>query len=122
MLIRYRKNLEKIAMGLLSFMPNEKEVKKLQATIKQYETESNWQLFLWKEDEDIVGIVGVVIEEEDDPNSEIIIQHITVNPSFRYQGIGGMMVQQVKELYKDKVMRATDATNDFLNRCNIKEA
>ena len=121
MLIRYRKNLEKIAMGLLSFMPNEKEVKKLQTTIKQYETESNWQLFLWKEDEDIIGIIGIVIEE-DGPHSEVIIQHITVNPSFRHQGIGGMMVQQVKELYKDKVMRATDVTNDFLNRCNIKEA
>lgn len=30
MLIRYKKALEKIAMGLLSFMPNEKDVKSLQ--------------------------------------------------------------------------------------------
>jgi len=121
MLIRYRKNLEKIAMGLLSLMPNEKEVKKLQATIKQYETESNWQLFLWKEGEDIIGIIGITIED-DGTNSEIIIQHITVNPSFRHQGIGGKMVKQLKEIYKDKVMKATDATSNFLNRCNIKEA
>ncbi len=28
MLIRFKRNLEKIAMGLLSFMPEEKDVKK----------------------------------------------------------------------------------------------
>ena len=38
MLIRYKKIFEKIAMGLLSFMPSEKDLKKLQLTIKQYET------------------------------------------------------------------------------------
>lgn len=120
MLIRYRKNLEKIAMGLLSFMPNEKEVKKLQATIKQYETESNWQLFLWKEDEDIIGLIGIIMEE-DGLDSEVIIQHLTVNPSFRHQGIGSMMVDGIKELYKGKVLKATDDTNDFFNRCNMNE-
>ena len=116
MLIRYRKNLEKIAMGLLSFMPNEKDLKKLQATIKQYETESNWQLFLWKEDEDIIGLIGITIEE-DGLESEVIIQHITVNPSFRQQGIGSLMVNEIHELYKDKIVKATDDTNDFYNRC-----
>ena len=39
MLIRYKKNLEKIAMGLLSFMPDEKkDVKKLQQTIEDVGT------------------------------------------------------------------------------------
>lgn len=59
MLIRYKKSFEKIAMGLLSFMPNEKDVKQLQQTMKDYETDTDRQLFLWKEDEDIVGCVGV---------------------------------------------------------------
>lgn len=59
MLIRYKKSFEKIAMGLLSFMPNEKDLKRLQQTIKDYETDTGRQLFLWKEDEDIVGAIGV---------------------------------------------------------------
>ena len=46
-------------MGLLSFMPNEKDLKQLQQTIKDYETDTGRQLFLWKEDEDIVGAIGV---------------------------------------------------------------
>ncbi|HWO97501.1 MAG TPA: N-acetyltransferase, partial [Bacillus sp. (in: firmicutes)] len=33
MLIRYKKNYEKIAMGLLSFMPTEKDLKALQKTM-----------------------------------------------------------------------------------------
>lgn len=53
------KMFEKIAMGLLSFMPNEKDLKQLQQTIKDYETDTDRQLFLWKEDEDIVGAIGV---------------------------------------------------------------
>ena len=42
MLLRYKKAFEKIAMGLLSFMPQEKDVKKLIETIHQYETDPNW--------------------------------------------------------------------------------
>lgn len=45
MLIRYKKSFDKIAMGLLSFMPDEKDLKKLQQTKQLYETEDNWQLF-----------------------------------------------------------------------------
>ena len=59
MLIRYKKTFEKIAMGLLSFMPSEKDLKKLQHTMKEYETEEDWHLFLWKE-EDIIGLLGVL--------------------------------------------------------------
>ena len=48
MLIRYKKTFEKIAMGLLSFIPNEKDLKKLQQTMKQYESEENLQLIAWQ--------------------------------------------------------------------------
>jgi riboflavin biosynthesis RibT protein len=37
---------KKIAMGFLSFMPNEKELQKLQMIINQYEAEQDRQLFL----------------------------------------------------------------------------
>ncbi len=82
MLIRYKKTFEKIAMGLLSFMPNEKDIKKLQQTMKEYETEENWHLYLWKE-EDIIGLVGILYSEE---SNSLEIQHISVNPSHRFQG------------------------------------
>ncbi|WP_164668720.1 GNAT family N-acetyltransferase [Virgibacillus doumboii] len=117
MLIRYKKNQEKIAMGLLSFMPEEKDVKKLQQTIKEYETNPDWHLFLWKE-EDVLGAIGVRIE--DDINA--VVQHISVNPSHRSMGIGKKMVNEIKNMYEDKyAVCADDMTQQFYNKCDEPE-
>lgn len=114
MLIRYKKAFEKIAMGLLSFMPSEKELKKLQNTMKQYETSDEWQLFLWR-DEDIIGLIGVLFVDD----SNIEIQHISVNPSHRHQGIGKSMVMSLKEQFPNKNMKANAETAEFIDKCDI---
>ena len=113
MLIRYKKSFEKIAMGLLSFMPEEKDVKKLLSTIKEYETNDNWQLYLWKE-EDILGAVGVKFDD-----TEAVIQHITVNPSHRKQGIGKRMVEALKdELGNRYTISPNEVTEEFVEHCD----
>ncbi|GAA0346990.1 GNAT family N-acetyltransferase RibT [Bacillus carboniphilus] len=112
MLIRYKKNFEKIAMGLLSFMPNEKDVKKLQQSIKIYETDPEWQLFLWREGEDIIGLVGVI-----KGNEVLEIQHISVNPSHRDQGVGKAMILALKEMYPNFTVTANEYTTSFYSRC-----
>ncbi|WP_188453749.1 GNAT family N-acetyltransferase [Virgibacillus oceani] len=117
MLIRYKKNLEKIAMGLLSFMPEEKDVKKLQQTIKEYETNPDWHLYLWKDD-DILGAIGLRIED----GINAVIQHISVNPSHRNSGIGKKMVGEVNRLYNDKyAVCADDITQQFYSKCDENE-
>ncbi|WLD91882.1 GNAT family N-acetyltransferase [Alkalihalobacillus sp. AL-G] len=114
MLIRYKRSYEKIAMGLLSFMPNEKDLKKLQQTIKQYETEDDQQLFLWKEEEDIIGIIGLQMLE-----GVAELQHVSVNPSHRHQGIGRKMLEAVKRIIKDEyTLIANDVTHSFYERCD----
>lgn len=119
MLIKYKKAFEKIAMGLLSFMPTEKDLKKLQHTIKQYETEEKWQLFLWKEDEDIIGLLGGVWLDE----QTFEIQHISVNPSHRQLGVGKNMVRACQELFPEKNVSANDTIKAFLKKCSkLKEA
>lgn len=116
MLIRYKKAYEKIAMGLLSFMPNEKDIKKLQQTMKQYEELDDWQLFLWKDEEDIIGLIGVVMTED-----TLTVQHISVNPSHRLQGIGKSMVCAVHELYPNKEIHSSEETKGFIEKCGIGE-
>lgn len=117
MLIRYKRNYEKIAMGLLSFMPNEKDLKKLQQTVKQYETESDYQLFLWKEGEDIIGIIGLSMED-----GVAELQHVSVNPSHRHQGIGKKMVDALKKVLKDEyTLSANEETHSFFERCEDGE-
>lgn len=113
MIIRYKKTFEKIAMGLLSFMPAEKNLKVLQATIKQYETEDSWQLFLWKDEEDIIGLIGIHMIDE----NTISIQHISVNPSHRQQGVGKAMVQGIRSLYPNKDIQANELVLEFYSKC-----
>ncbi|WP_100331464.1 GNAT family N-acetyltransferase [Bacillus xiapuensis] len=115
MLIRYKKSFEKIAMGLLSFMPEEKDLKKLQQTMKSYEEEEDWQLYLWK-DEEIIGAVGVKITGD-----LVEIQHVSVNPSYRQEGIGKKMIRTLKELHADKEIKPTSSTSNFFHKCEEED-
>ncbi|HLR80022.1 MAG TPA: GNAT family N-acetyltransferase [Bacillota bacterium] len=113
MLIRYKKNSEKIAMGLLSFMPEGKEVKKLQETIHEYEENPEWHLYLWKEDDDVLGLIGLRIEK-----INAIIQHVSVDPSHRNSGIGRNMVNEIQKMYQDQyAVCASNLIQQFYNKC-----
>ena len=112
MLIRYKKSFEKIAMGLLSFMPDEKDIKKLQQSMKSYETDETKQLFLWKEDEDFIGLIGVEVHG----NTAVLID-VSVNPSHRGQGVGRKMVTSVREYYPGYEFDARKETAAFLAKC-----
>ncbi|KAB7708866.1 GNAT family N-acetyltransferase [Bacillus aerolatus] len=115
MLIRYKKSFEKIAMGLLSFMPEERDIKKLQQTMKSYETADDWQLYLWK-DEDIVGAIGAKITDD-----EVEIQHISVNPSYRQEGIGKKMIKAIKDIHVNKHIVPNPSTSTFFHKCEKEE-
>lgn len=112
MLIRYKKAFEKIAMGLLSFMPNEKDIKKLTETIQSYETDENWILYLWKKNDEYIGIVGIVLD-----NDTATIQHVSVVPSYRGEGVATEMVKQVVELGRYDNVLATNETREFVQKC-----
>lgn len=112
MLLRYKKSLEKIAMGLLSFMPEEKDLKKLKETIHRYETDDRFQLFLWKQGEDFIGLIGVETEED-----TVTVHHVSVNPSHRGEGVGKAMVGKLAALLPGKTFKPTAATRAFLEKC-----
>lgn len=114
MLIRYKKNQEKIAMGLLSFMPKDNDVKSLQATIQEYESNEDWHLYFWRYEDDIIGLIGLKIEGE----LRAVIQHISVNPSFRNVGVGCQMVEEIRKLYDDEYdVGGNEETEEFLSIC-----
>ncbi|HEX7065542.1 MAG TPA: GNAT family N-acetyltransferase, partial [Bacillales bacterium] len=94
MLIRYKQSHEKIAMGLLSFVPGEENLKQLQQTMSEYEANDEWQLFLWKEEEDITGIVGIRVLGDDTAE----LQHVSVSPSHRGQGLGKTMIRALLQM------------------------
>ena len=112
MLCRYKKAYEKIAMGLLSFMPEHKDVKKLQETICHYNSDPNWQLFLWKQAEDTVGLVGVEIKD-----NQWIVRHISVDPSHRGEGLGVEMIRQLSEMDVCGSIEPDSLTEPFIQKC-----
>lgn len=117
MLFRYKKSFEKIAMGLLSFMPRERELKKLQQTMHIYEENPDWQLFLWKKGDDFVGLLGVEVHE-----NYFKLHHVSVNPSHRGEGIGQAMIEKIQQLMNGKEMRTTDETEAFIRKFLEKKA
>ncbi|MDY0408352.1 GNAT family N-acetyltransferase [Virgibacillus soli] len=120
MLIRYKRNFEKIAMGLLSFMPQEKDIKILQKTITEYEQNPDYHLYLWKEVDAMIGVIGLQKMGE---QNKMMIKHLAVDPSHRYQGIGKKMVQEIKKLYKDEhTICASDDIENFFLKCSEEEA
>jgi riboflavin biosynthesis RibT protein len=112
MLCRYKKAYEKIAMGLLSFMPEHKDVKKLQETICIYNSDPNWQLFLWKQTEDYIGLVGVEVKD-----SQWIVRHISVDPSHRGEGLGVEMIRQLSEMDLCCSIAPDSLTEPFIQKC-----
>lgn len=117
MLIKYKNSYEKISMGLLAYMPEEKNVKKLQQTIKKYEEDPRWQLYLWKEQDDIIGIIGIVQLEDD----TVQLNHLSINPSFREEGIGKKMIAELKQMYNNKVVPSVQ-TALFFAKCDSENA
>lgn len=118
MFIRLNRTNKKIAMGLLSFMPEHKDLKELQETMDRYANDENWKLFLWKEEEDFIGIVGVHVECEE----VATIHDICVNPSYRNQGIGQKMVRELEEKLAPKtIIETTEDTHAFIEKCHCSK-
>lgn len=111
MLVRYKKALEKIAMGLISYMPQEKDIKRLMETIQQYEQQDDWVLYLWKKGEEYVGIVGILAQDD-----LAIIQHITVLPSYRGEGLALEMLQELCEIGQFRTIQPNEDTKPFLQK------
>ena len=54
--------------------------------MKEYEAKEDWQLYLWKQNEDFVGIMGDYKKED----QVLEIQHLgSVNPSHRHMRWAG---------------------------------
>ncbi|KYG89070.1 acetyltransferase [[Bacillus] sp. KCTC 13219] len=111
MLVKYKKAFEKIAMGLISLMPNCKDSKQLMEIVQHYEQTPDWQLYLWKQDDEFVGTIGVAVE-----NGIATIQHISIIPSYHGEGITAEMLDELRALGCYDSLQYNDETAPFLQR------
>ena len=112
MLCRYKKALEKLAMGLLSFNPEQKDLKKLRETMCCYETEETWQLYLWKQNDEYLGLIGVQHDGD-----VAYVQHVSVMPSHRGEGIARRMVEAVEALPNVTRIESVKANQSLIENC-----
>lgn len=105
MLRQYRSDYEKITMGLLSFIPDLKDIQRLQEELDWYQKDAETrQLFVYESDEDqqIIGVVGIEIDQ-----AFILLRHIAINPSYRNEGISLKIIESLDERYPDKKLMGT---------------
>lgn len=112
MLVRYKKSCEKIAMGLLSLMPQQKNLKALQQTMVRYGEDPEWQLYLLKMGEQYVGLIGIEVKEH-----FFTVHHIAVLPSFRGEGLGHVIAEKIQIIMQHREMRATEESELFIKKC-----
>ena len=80
MLVKYKNDYEKIAMGLLSFVPDLKPLDHLQTEMALYQNDPEYLLYLWRpaDSQDFAGVVGIQRSQD-----IILVRHISLMPSER---------------------------------------
>lgn len=113
MLLEYKNNYEKITMGLMSFIPDFKEVSRLKFELDWYNQEESRKLFLWRgeETQDFIAVIGV--ETGDDL---ILLRHISINPSFRNEGISYKILEALEKHFAGQKIIGTLETAQLIVR------
>jgi riboflavin biosynthesis RibT protein len=113
MLVEYKSDYQKIAMGLLSYVPDLKDMSRLQSELDWYEQEEGRKLFLWKSEEtgDMAGILGIEDNEE-----LVLLRHISINPSYREEGMAYRMLDALAEKVTPKKVTGTIETGALITK------
>lgn len=100
MLVKYKNDYQKIAMGLLSFIPELKDVGRLEAEIAWYQDNDQRVLYLWRNEHgDFSGIVGVELSDD-----IVMVHQIALSPSERSQFAYNEILNEVSHQYPDYKM------------------
>lgn len=114
MLYKYKNDYEKIAMGLLSFIPDLKEISHLKSCFEWYRAEDVRHLYLWKnENGDFIAIAGI---EVDDASKLVMLRHISVTPAERNHGVCFKVMDALSRLYPDYELMGSLETAGLLSK------
>lgn len=118
MLLDYKNDYEKITMGLLSFVPDLKDVSRLQDEMDWYQSKEDHKLYLWKSDDtqDIIAVIGVEIG-----NDMSLLRHISINPSYRKEGISYKILEALERRFPSKKIMGTLETASLIAKWESKK-
>lgn len=110
MLVQYRSDYEKIAMGLLSFVPDLKKIDNLKAEMNWFTQNEQRSMYLWRNENE--HFIGIVCLEQGD--NFVLIRRLSFTPTDRTgRNIFGLLTA-VHQLYPDKRIIGTLATQPIV--------
>lgn len=111
MLVRYRTDYKKIALGLLSYVPGLRNMQHLEAEFSWYEATPKRELLLWcDKDGHFTAIVGV-----EHVYGVLLLRHISITPSRRDSDLLFTVLDALQQYYADKMIMGTIAGQKIIN-------
>lgn len=124
MLINSKNKNDKIVRGLLSYTVDETvSALEQQQLLEMYQSQPEFDIFLYKEKEsdNYIGIVIIErIQEVEYATMSIIIHRMSVLPSFRNEGVGYQMYCELRQMYPTASFQGSIIMSEFVKNWSIK--
>ena len=110
MLIQYKKDYEKTAMGLLSYLPDFKNIENLKEEVGLNQEDNDFLLYLYRNKQNnIVGVLGTHVTKQ-----FVVIRYLSLAPGFREISYEKEIVSELKNEYPDKRVTAVPEYTNLL--------
>lgn len=117
MLIKYNKNYEKTAMGLLSYLPDFKNLTNLKDEMKLNQENDDFQLYLYREgDKNVIGVLGTQNDQQ-----FLVIRYLSLAPGYREEKYQKRIMTDLKENITDQRITAIPEYTYLLKWLNGKD-
>lgn len=109
-------------MGLLSYTLDHSSTEEQKKLLEEYRNDPDKEIYLYKDDQsdNFVGIVTIERNHLDDASEDeietILVPRIAVIPSFRNEGVGFSIYQNLRQLYPNATLIGSIKTSDLLAR------
>lgn len=107
MLVNYKDDYKKIAMGFLSYEPDLKDLENLKTELQLYTNDKVHRLFLYREgDANFCGVVGIECGD-----TYVLVRHLSLSPAVRNDGTVDRLLDELKKkVAPRKIMASIENT------------
>lgn len=117
MLMQYKNDYEKTAMGLLSLLPDFKNLANLREEMKLYENKPEFKLFLFRDQhQNTDGVLAV----QDNPNF-VVIRYLSLAPGFHSGKYRRQVMTELKQMNLHKQISAVPEYSYLLHYLNQRD-
>ncbi len=110
MLIKYKKDYEKIVMGFLSYLDDFKNIKNIQEEMELYHKKNEYQIFLFKhKDGDVEGIIGIQMAPQ-----FVMVRYISLSPAYRTTENQLAILQELKRIFPVEKILSTPENAELM--------